>query len=67
MTWQPIDTAPKTGWIMVTSPHWNIKHPVVECFATIVRWSPRLGLWLSEDGGDVNQPTHWQPLPEPPQ
>jgi hypothetical protein len=68
--WQPIDTAPKDGslifgWIPGS------------CYATeivFMRWdsdgpSDCIGWWweAGDHGGMLDiDPTHWQPLPEPP-
>jgi hypothetical protein len=58
--WQPIETAPKDGTrVLVWWEHWSA-YPVVSYFKH-GRWNGEIA--CSE--GD-EQPTHWQPLPEPP-
>lgn len=60
--WQPIKTAPKDGTRVILSSA-NI---VVTGF-----WSPSSSVWLCDwsagNGDPKEKPTHWQPLPEPPQ
>lgn len=62
MTWQPIATAPKDrrvllllmgGWVTIGS-YW---HP---------RREGGLEGWVRADGG-LLRPTHWMPLPDPPE
>jgi hypothetical protein len=68
--WQPIDTAPKDGWIIACggnsgdpalwkwNTHWLAKKPKPYwecCFIFMgVQWMR------------AHQPTHWMPLPAPP-
>jgi Protein of unknown function (DUF551) len=65
MKWQPIETAPKDGTAilaLVDGLHENTGEP----FIAAVAWY-REGFWLvNEEGGDTYQPTHWMPLPPPP-
>lgn len=71
MTWQPIETAPKDGTRILA-------YDIKDAEDT----QPQIALWLAhaeEPGwyisldhqamnGDLwNPPTHWMPLPEPPQ
>ena len=53
--WQPIETAPKDGFALVWRKGWD--RPYITNITT------RRRPWGS--GGDLD-PTHWQPLPEPP-
>ena len=65
MNWQPIETAPKDGAILA----------VVDGRVRIVRFGktshvPLYGFCLADQGAedfDLCKPTHWMPLPEPPQ
>lgn len=65
--WQPIHTAPKSpdsnGKISVILLGFTNEHPSCEGF-----WSPRHNRWICSLDADkiLPQPTHWQPLPEPP-
>lgn len=63
MEWQPIATAPKTGrdkpfLAYRKGGYWSL------CY-----WSERWGDWADYWDGDpapLHPPTHWQPLPPPP-
>jgi hypothetical protein len=61
--WQPIDSAPKDEEILVFTTSWG---------AIIALHSSEYGEWLSRMqvpvaiSGDDELPTHWQPLPVPP-
>jgi hypothetical protein len=57
--WQPIDTAPKDGDRILIFGKWD---GVVSA-----RWigEPH-NIWLIEPGSVARDPTHWMPLPEPP-
>lgn len=77
MDWQPIETAPKDGSVIVLS--WHEGGEAQESF--IMQWGhiqknglfPRnTGMWVSPDGSmtwngsaDDGGPTHWMPLPSP--
>ena len=74
MTWQPIETAPRDGAVVLLwgGPMCNecgddITPPTR---ATTARWSKHENLWHATEGGDVDfffmAPTHWMPLPAPP-
>ena len=62
MMWQPIETAPKGGYILLYTP--NPSRPVREGF-----WSQK-AVWAyvgeSLKLAQENPPTHWMPLPSPP-
>ena len=64
MTWQPIETAPREVDVLVYVP--NVQFP-----ETIAMYcTPRAGhpLWLDRESERLlGQPTHWMPLPEPPE
>lgn len=63
-TWQPIESAPKDREILVYTRPWG---PIVAVL------SEEFGEWLSRMQvpvsikEDEELPTHWQPLPEPPE
>jgi hypothetical protein len=71
MTWQPIETVPLEKSVLVSG-----KTLTGETYVAVgIRMSPILGFgqWDLEFGLGVNAlsskpapPTHWQPLPEPP-
>lgn len=66
MTWQPIETAPKDGTPILTFA------PVTGAdYILIGAWIPEDEPGETEDGGtwrdDGETPTHWMPLPEPPE
>lgn len=69
-TWQPIETAPKDGsrilvygeetmLAVVWGPYYDFKP---------VQGSEKMGwtIWDADVGGEAIHPTHWQPLPPPP-
>jgi hypothetical protein len=65
--WQPIETAPKDGARVL------LYGRVQEGFGSrVARWqeTERGSVWLVQDTDmaiiHVPEPTHWQPLPEPP-
>lgn len=73
MNWQPIETAPKDGTYVLVYPGAYTKIPM-----SIARWDddryasrPR-PYWRRLECKDIttsriNHPTHWAPMPEPPQ
>lgn len=59
MTWQPIETAPKDGtMILVVEPKNNQR--------LLVIYHKQWAMWLSVPGRIQVRPTHWMPLPLPP-
>jgi hypothetical protein len=61
--WQPIETAPKDGRSL-----W-LAYPC--CCIRVGRWDSLLDAWSDHwlyigSSGNVGEPTHWMPLPEPP-
>lgn len=60
--WQPIESAPKDGRpIQLHSPRWNM--PVAQG-----GWDAHEMAWIVKGHGCPSaQPTHWQPLPAPPE
>ena len=70
MTWESIKTAPKDGtWILI----WGcpvLYGAVIEVLKgdrsiTIGLWDGKA--WADETEGWILDPTHWMPLPEPPE
>jgi len=57
--WQPIETAPKDGTPILAF------HPFVP-IGQAVGYFTENGFFISAPGGWCLLPTHWQPLPEPP-
>jgi hypothetical protein len=56
--WQPIETAPKDGTeFLAFQPGWELD------FAW---WDQARGMWMDRHG-DQTVPTHWIPLPPPPE
>jgi len=70
--WEPIETAPKDGsrimvWIPDTlSQYGNV---VTAAHAAFACWYPKESFWVAEDPliASVQTPTHWMPLPPPPE
>ncbi len=63
--WQPIETAPKDGSIVILGCAHPGFRPVAVCWAQDkVRWE-----WPMSNGRPLKHydPTHWQPLPAPPE
>lgn len=59
-SWRPIETAPKDGTEII----------LYEDFEPIICkgfWSTDGDEWRHNRGGLWKMPTHWMPLPEPPQ
>ena len=66
MNWQPIETAPKDGTAIL------LAQKVAEGFGPGVAagsWQTHAKVWWGVCGSGLvlHLPTHWQPLPEPPQ
>ena len=64
--WQPIETAPRDAWILLWGKFWNdrdsFRHPLIGI------WVPTEDRWIIS--GEFRfgvRPTHWKPLPAPPQ
>jgi hypothetical protein len=67
MTWQPIETAPKDGTLILLANIEDIHDPWVVCG----QWNKGAG-WYNQfacaGNGDCKiRPTHWMPLPPPPE
>jgi hypothetical protein len=58
MEWQPIDTAPKDGTeVLLTDGKYK----------RTGYWARRVGVWSIDAIVALEPPTHWMPLPEPPE
>jgi len=80
MTWQPIETAPKDGtWVLLSGGaveyDWDGKTKPAMVVGQYTHWRDGVtaeeGWWQFAwyDGGfygEYEAPTHWQPLPAPP-
>lgn len=71
-TWKPIETAPrKSEWISDGHGYgrYILAYPVFGEVARVHWWQsqydPKVCNFL-EDGGNAVHPTHWMPLPDPP-
>ena len=72
MTWQPIETAPRDGTRVLVC-EWEEERPI----QWVAEWcEPRDCVWLHRAGfvpyfnrsdTPILRPTHWQPLPAPPE
>jgi hypothetical protein len=64
--WQPIEMAPHQTDVIVFDPHWGIG--VTMACAEFCDGDVGAVVWHGYDSGGVGQvyPTHWMPLPEPP-
>jgi hypothetical protein len=63
MNWQPITTAPRDGQLVLAFSRLGY-HAIVSWRAVVALPD---GVWEAEDGSWIDDPTHWMPLPEPPQ
>lgn len=69
--WQDISTAPKDGtWVLLFAP--DPKYPTVDFTHWIAQWGECRDMlnWIDQDESivvDNHEPTHWMPLPEPPE
>jgi hypothetical protein len=70
MEWQPIETAPKDGTrILAYWPDIYANSSAVQCETWWGPWGNSKSTWQTvwEWADGPNCPTHWMPLPEPPQ
>lgn len=68
MIWQPIETAPKDGTLIVC---WQTRRPngakvKAHHRCCVARFVTHWG-WLALPGNFIKEPTHWMPLPVPPE
>ena len=59
--WRPIETAPRNGWILVSGYIYN--DPAKGRWMEVAEWN---GEGFSTEQCPLHPPTHWMPLPEPP-
>lgn len=59
--WQPIETAPKDGTRVLVADE--------DVWMAVARYWPCNSYWIEDaaSGMKLNPPTHWLPLPPPPQ
>ena len=57
--WKPIETAPKDGKSILLYPS-----PYLGEYVAVGNWASHPKVWMT--AGDMVNPTHWMPLPEPP-
>jgi hypothetical protein len=68
--WQPIETAPKDGRVIVVRHNrgtWIYEPDQGNISCVCVFWSHGRFKQFGPDAFDENQLTYWMPLPEPPQ
>lgn len=58
MTWQPIETAPRDGTLVLVYREGIIDMAV---------WSDHFACWITCASNQGEKRTHWMPLPEPPE
>ena len=68
MNWQPIETAPKDGtWVLLSGGHPDFD----DCKKEIKSFSMEMRVFWLDDApyqwSEYNEPTHWMPLPNPPE
>ena len=61
MDWQPMETAPKEGQFLVYMP--TDKRQSIQ----VAKWHPNVKVIGNVFAFDAQPPTHWMPLPAPPQ
>lgn len=69
--WQPIETAPRDGTEVLVCRRYEDGHAeyaVAYCYEDDDGWRDIGDIgWAGMQGGPDNQPTHWMPLPTPPE
>jgi hypothetical protein len=72
MKWQPMETAPMDGTrILITFRRWMYRdNSLNKTWVKEAFYDMRDGCWTTASGysliGDLEQPTAWMPLPDPP-
>ena len=69
MNWQPIETAPKDGTeVLVFWPYWSRKPFIAFYSGDVGGWDGERCLSPTHcEAYAERAPTHWMPLPEPPE
>lgn len=68
MEWQPIETAPKNERVIIaeySKPKWDEDGDHWSWTVEAAEWSEHAKAWMSDEGWSKS-PTHWMPLPKPP-
>jgi hypothetical protein len=58
--WQPIETAPKDGTMLL------VRSPDMSPYPSAAKWSLSENRWVEYVTSDWCDPTHWMPLPAAP-
>jgi hypothetical protein len=67
MEWQPIETAPKDGSeVLLLTERGSVFAPCMFQAAGVISEDDFWLVWRAFDFDEVQNPTHWQPLPPPP-
>jgi len=69
--WQPIETAPKDGTLVLTISESGYLEEVISdnyklCNFSFLQYNRTIDTWVDRLGSSGYFPTHWQPLPSPP-
>lgn len=63
--WQPIEAAPNGTALLVSA--WMFGEQDGQRFVCCGTFREDHGVWMGDDGEELWEPTHWMPLPAPPQ
>lgn len=63
MDWQTIETAPSGKWVLAYNQNTNWPNDYEDCYWIAIKENGEFTIML--DGQKCN-PTHWMPLPKPP-
>jgi hypothetical protein len=61
MEWQPIETAPKDGTVILA-----YRYQLGSLSWIVIMFDRIKGIWFNYYTGQQELPTHWMPLPEAP-
>lgn len=64
--WQPIETAPKDGSCVLVARSYGLASAIAVAHFDGEEWRDYGDIGWAGMYGDNNQPTHWMPLPSPP-